>query len=68
MRMTNFSCWIFHSDVLKLGNVTRINERCLELQKSSKNLVSKIKVLDIFVNLNSKFDVYIDFRMSCKLF
>ncbi|KAG8643522.1 hypothetical protein MANES_11G044500v8 [Manihot esculenta] len=32
-----------NEDVLKLGNVTRINERCLELQKSRKNVVSKIK-------------------------
>lgn len=51
MCMTNFSCWIFHSDVLKLGNVTRINERCLELQKSRKNVVSKIKVLDIHLSI-----------------
>ncbi|XP_010254122.1 PREDICTED: ATP-dependent DNA helicase DDX11 [Nelumbo nucifera] len=34
-----------NEDVLKLGNSTRINERCLELQKSNKKEVSKIKVL-----------------------
>ncbi|KAK4428096.1 ATP-dependent DNA helicase DDX11 [Sesamum alatum] len=34
-----------NEDVLKLGNATRINERCLELQKSKKNEVSKMKKL-----------------------
>ncbi|XP_010033872.1 LOW QUALITY PROTEIN: ATP-dependent DNA helicase DDX11 [Eucalyptus grandis] len=34
-----------NEEVLKLGNSTRINERCLELQKKKKNDVSKIKNL-----------------------
>ncbi|OVA20353.1 Helicase-like [Macleaya cordata] len=33
-----------NEDVLKLKNSTRINERCLELQKNKKSDVSKIKV------------------------
>ncbi|KAF2323360.1 hypothetical protein GH714_034835 [Hevea brasiliensis] len=36
-----------NEDVLKLGNATRINERCLELQKSRKNEVSKIKNIGV---------------------
>lgn len=41
--------WRFYiSDVLRLGNSTRINERCLELQKNKKE-ISKIKVLNILV-------------------
>ncbi|XP_057967880.1 uncharacterized protein LOC131157611 [Malania oleifera] len=32
-----------NEEVLKLGSSTRINERCLELQKNEKNEVSKIK-------------------------
>ncbi|XP_065868861.1 uncharacterized protein [Euphorbia lathyris] len=32
-----------NEEVLKLGNATRINERCLELQKNKKKEVSKIK-------------------------
>ncbi|GMH15967.1 hypothetical protein Nepgr_017808 [Nepenthes gracilis] len=35
-----------NEEVLKLGSTTRINERCLELQKSKKTEVSKIKNLD----------------------
>ncbi|XP_059455900.1 uncharacterized protein LOC132186105 isoform X3 [Corylus avellana] len=34
-----------NEEVLKLGNSTRINERCLELQKNKKKEVSKIKNL-----------------------
>ncbi|KAJ8440039.1 hypothetical protein Cgig2_020527 [Carnegiea gigantea] len=34
-----------NEDVLRLGNPTSINERCLELQKSKKNGGSKIKKL-----------------------
>ncbi|EOA34339.1 hypothetical protein CARUB_v10021859mg [Capsella rubella] len=34
-----------NEDVLKLGNVTRISERCLELQKKKKSQVSKKKNL-----------------------
>ncbi|KAI9159892.1 hypothetical protein LWI28_002977 [Acer negundo] len=34
-----------NEEVLKLGNSTRINERCLELQKNKKNEISKIKNL-----------------------
>ncbi|XVE88898.1 hypothetical protein DITRI_Ditri19aG0105800 [Diplodiscus trichospermus] len=34
-----------NEDVLRLGNSTRINERCLELQKNKKNEISKIKNL-----------------------
>ncbi|KAL2928514.1 ATP-dependent DNA helicase chl1 [Bienertia sinuspersici] len=33
-----------NQEVLKIGNTTGINERCLELQKSKKNGGSKIKV------------------------
>lgn len=33
------------SEVLKLGNAGRINERCLELQKHKKDDVSKMKVV-----------------------
>ncbi|KAF6164159.1 hypothetical protein GIB67_010129 [Kingdonia uniflora] len=33
-----------NEEVLKLGNATRINERCLELQKNKKQVVSKIKI------------------------
>ncbi|XP_012073350.1 ATP-dependent DNA helicase DDX11 isoform X1 [Jatropha curcas] len=36
-----------NEDVLKLGNATRINERCLELQKYGKSEVSKIKNLGL---------------------
>lgn len=32
------------ADVLKLGNVGRINERCLDLQKKKSSQVSKKKV------------------------
>ncbi|KAL0354681.1 UNVERIFIED_CONTAM: ATP-dependent DNA helicase DDX11 [Sesamum radiatum] len=35
--------YCINEDVLKLGNATRINERCLELQKNKKNEVSKMK-------------------------
>ncbi|XP_068651772.1 uncharacterized protein [Aristolochia californica] len=35
-----------NEDVLRLGNSTRINEKCLELQKSKKQDVSKIKRSD----------------------
>ncbi|KAI7982021.1 hypothetical protein LOK49_Contig3G00008 [Camellia lanceoleosa] len=35
---------MFIQEVLKLGNSTRINERCLELQKNIKDDVSKMKV------------------------
>ncbi|KAK9098993.1 hypothetical protein Syun_026038 [Stephania yunnanensis] len=34
-----------NEDVLKLGNSTRINERCLELQKNKKQDTSKAKAL-----------------------
>ncbi|KAI4329251.1 hypothetical protein L6164_021538 [Bauhinia variegata] len=34
-----------NEDVLKLGSSTRVNERCLELQKKKKNEVAKIKNL-----------------------
>ncbi|KAK9130936.1 hypothetical protein Sjap_011423 [Stephania japonica] len=34
-----------NEDVLKLGNSTRINERCLELQKNKKQDTSKTKAL-----------------------
>ncbi|KAK9100999.1 hypothetical protein Scep_024429 [Stephania cephalantha] len=34
-----------NDDVLKLGNSTRINERCLELQKNKKQDTSKTKAL-----------------------
>ncbi|PKI71046.1 hypothetical protein CRG98_008627 [Punica granatum] len=34
-----------NEDVLKLGNSTRINERCLELQKNKKTEASKVKNL-----------------------
>ncbi|XP_021298743.1 ATP-dependent DNA helicase DDX11 isoform X2 [Herrania umbratica] len=34
-----------NEEVLRLGNPTRINERCLELQKSKKKEISKIKSL-----------------------
>ncbi|KFK42393.1 hypothetical protein AALP_AA2G250200 [Arabis alpina] len=34
-----------NEDVLKIGNVARINERCLELQKNKKSQVSKRKNL-----------------------
>ncbi|EOY26785.1 RAD3-like DNA-binding helicase protein isoform 1 [Theobroma cacao] len=34
-----------NEEVLRLGNSTRINERCLELQKSKKKEISKIKNL-----------------------
>ncbi|CAK9174607.1 unnamed protein product [Ilex paraguariensis] len=36
---------VLFSEVLKLGNSTRINERCLELQKNKKSGVSKMKDL-----------------------
>ncbi|MBA0663788.1 hypothetical protein Goklo_003877, partial [Gossypium klotzschianum] len=36
-----------NEEVLRLGNSTQINERCLELQKSKKKEISKMKVLDI---------------------
>ncbi|XP_061359565.1 uncharacterized protein LOC133303640 isoform X4 [Gastrolobium bilobum] len=34
-----------NQEVLTLGNSTRINERCLELQKKKKNEATKVKVL-----------------------
>ncbi|KAF8400786.1 hypothetical protein HHK36_014088 [Tetracentron sinense] len=34
-----------NEEVLKLGNSTRINERCLELQKNKKKEGSKVKIL-----------------------
>ncbi|KAL5756122.1 hypothetical protein ACOSQ2_020868 [Xanthoceras sorbifolium] len=34
-----------NEEVLKLGNSTRINEQCLELQKNKKNEINKIKNL-----------------------
>ncbi|KAL8043182.1 hypothetical protein ABFX02_09G102100 [Erythranthe guttata] len=34
-----------NEEVLKLGNSTRVNERCLELQKNKKNGTSKLKKL-----------------------
>lgn len=37
------------TDVLKLGNVARINERCLDLQKKKKTQVSKKKVHIIYL-------------------
>lgn len=37
-------CHISFSEVKSLGNSTRINERCLELQKSKRNGTSKMKV------------------------
>ncbi|PPR96796.1 hypothetical protein GOBAR_AA23875 [Gossypium barbadense] len=41
-----------NEEVLRLGNSTQINERCLELQKSKKKEISKLKVLDILVLVN----------------
>ncbi|KAL1199377.1 Regulator of telomere elongation helicase 1 [Cardamine amara subsp. amara] len=40
-----------NEDVLKLGNVARINERCLELQKKKKTQVSKKKNLGTNVRI-----------------
>ena len=34
----------FLPEVLKLGSTTRINERCLELQKKKKDEATKMKV------------------------
>lgn len=49
--VVNRDVWFFnnafatcYSEVLKLGNSTRINERCLELQKKKKKEPTKIKV------------------------
>lgn len=47
------------SEVSKLGNSTRINERCLELQKNNKKEVSKIKVPKFLISFPLlKFDGY----------
>ncbi|CAL5431951.1 unnamed protein product [Camellia sinensis] len=46
--------WEMGDEVLKLGNSTRINEQCLELQKNIKDDVSKMKVgmmVAAFLNL-----------------
>ncbi|ESQ26999.1 hypothetical protein EUTSA_v10019547mg [Eutrema salsugineum] len=40
-----------NEDVLKLGNVVRINERCLDLQKKKKSQVSKKKNLGTTVRV-----------------
>ncbi|ANM58698.1 RAD3-like DNA-binding helicase protein [Arabidopsis thaliana] len=42
-----------NEDVLKLGNVTRINERCLDLQKKKISQVSKKKLEDIHCSIES---------------
>lgn len=39
------------SEVLKLGSSTRINEKCLELQKNKKDKASKMKVYRCFIDL-----------------
>lgn len=47
--------------MLKLGNPTRINERCLELQKNNKHKASKLKVFRSFSSDKIqciRFDVY----------
>ncbi|XP_020535300.1 ATP-dependent DNA helicase DDX11 isoform X2 [Jatropha curcas] len=44
-----------NEDVLKLGNATRINERCLELQKYGKSEVSKIKLDHVHSHIKKYF-------------
>ncbi|CAL5349154.1 unnamed protein product [Camellia sinensis] len=44
--------WEMGDEVLKLGNSTRINEQCLELQKNIKDDVSKMKLHSILATLS----------------
>lgn len=53
-------CYLCFSEVLRLGNSTRMNERCLELQKKKKNVATKVKVCGV-LNLRIYEAVWINF-------